>query len=78
MLICPYNSFTENIFIDFSSEETPSLTEEQEFTSCKGGKTKKKTVLRWEHTEHKKNHCTGGKSCTTHISAECELWSVSP
>jgi hypothetical protein len=46
MLICPYNSFTENIFIDFSSEETPSLTEEQEFTSCKGGKTKKKTVLR--------------------------------
>ena len=42
MLICPYNSFTEKIFIEFSSEETLLLTEEQEFASCEGGETKKK------------------------------------
>jgi hypothetical protein len=42
MLTCPYNSFTEKKFINFSSEETLLLTEEQEFSSCEGGKTKKK------------------------------------
>jgi len=42
MLICPYNSFTEKNFIEFSSEETLLLTEEQEFASCEGGETKKK------------------------------------